>query len=307
MNKLKYIVLFSLLSIVACEERFDPIPTDQPHDIVVEGHIEAGDVPFPTYVLLTKTFPFNSAILPSDITNLFIHDAYVTVSDGQNTVELVELCTSDLPDEFRDIIFETIPDIDENVDICVYVDISFSMFGQVGKTYDLYIDVEDKEITSSTTITPSVPLDSFYFIQAPGDEFPHLREMRVRLSDPLNQENQYRYFTSTNGGQFVAGFNSVLNDKLFDGQTFDFPLPKGEYKNRESESDLFGMYEPGDSVIVKWTTIDEPHHDFWNSLEFNMVNQGPFGSYTQVNTNIEGGLGIWGGYTAGYTLLVVPE
>ncbi|MBK8777276.1 MAG: hypothetical protein IPO25_07635 [Saprospiraceae bacterium] len=32
---------------------------------------------------------------------------------------------------------------------------------------------------------------------------------------------------------------------------------------------------------------------FWNTLEFNKGSQGPFSSYTTINSNIIGGLGIW--------------
>ena len=56
----------------------------------------------------------------------------------------------------------------------------------------------------------------------------------------------------------------------------------------------------GDSVLIKWTTIDEAHFDFWNTLEFSNANQGPFSSYTRLQSNINGGLGIWGGYSVSY-------
>jgi len=137
----------------------------------------------------------------------------------------------------------------------------------------------------------------------------HFREQRQRkpskvaaesISDPVDQINYYRYFTSINRSNFNAPFNSVADDALFNGQEFEFPLPKAEARNSTSSPSNFGLYHVGDTVGVKWTTIDEASFDFWNTLEFNAINQGPFASYTKVETNINGGIGIWGGYSSLY-------
>ncbi|MEL6924369.1 MAG: DUF4249 family protein [Bacteroidota bacterium] len=51
--------------------------------------------------------------------------------------------------------------------------------------------------------------------------------------------------------------------------------------------------------------IDAAHFDFWSTLEFNAVNQGPFSAYTRIASNVEGGLGIWGGYSVSFYTVVV--
>jgi len=127
------------------------------------------------------------------------------------------------------------------------------------------------------------------------------------MTDPELEANFYRYFTSTNQEPFYPGFTSVFNDLLIAGQTVDFPLAKGEAPFREEDAGIFGLFRPGDEVILRWLCIDEVHYDFWDTLEFNKVNQGPFGSYTQVKSNVEGGVGIWGGYSSGFYDGVVGE
>ena len=52
-------------------------------------------------------------------------------------------------------------------------------------------------------------------------------------------------------------------------------------------------------------SIGEEQFNFWNTLEFSRANQGPFSSYTRIDHNVEGGLGIWGGIAARYYPLTV--
>ena len=52
--------------------------------------------------------------------------------------------------------------------------------------------------------------------------------------------------------------------------------------------------------ISKWEVYRN-----WNTLEFSNANQGPFASYTRLESNINGGLGIWGGLSVSYYTRVV--
>lgn len=52
--------------------------------------------------------------------------------------------------------------------------------------------------------------------------------------------------------------------------------------------------------------MDETHFDFWNTLEFSRNNSGPFSSFNRVSSNVDGALGVWGGYAVGYYEDVVP-
>jgi len=306
------VILFLLPMIfLSCEEEFIPDINTDPQDIVVEGYIEAGDANLPPYVILTRSQPFFSTLNLGDTDGFFVHDALVSVSDGSETVTLEELCWEDLDEEQQEQINDLLAqsgegDLDSiSANICVYVDFDFAMRGSLGSTYDLKIEVEDKLLTASTRLEDQVPLDSLWFIIPEGDLPDTLRELRTTFTDPSGTPNFYRYFTSINGSNFTPGFNSVADDALFDGQEFEFPLPKAESRNSASGPTTFGLYTVGDTVVVKWTTIDEANFNFWNTLEFNAINQGPFASYTRVETNIDGGIGIWGGYSAYYYTLIV--
>jgi len=320
---MKKIILLSiplLFLLASCEEQFTPDLITSEVEIVVEGHIEAvaiagAEVPLPTYVILTRTIPFNSTISPAEITALFVNDALVTVSDGSNTVELTEVCWEDIPLELRDVAIELLPDGLDTipVNVCIYIDSDLSLQPEIGMTYDLVVEADGKRLTSSTTIPPHTVIDSLKFVAAPGDFGNEYFELRGFMSDPEEYADFYRYFTSTNGSILSAAFSSVVDDKFFNGQSFEFPLARTEVKftiradsdGQEEEERIFGLYNDGDEVIIKWINIDEPHFRFWETLEFNIVNQGPFGSYTRISSNIDGGVGIWGGQSASYYSITV--
>jgi hypothetical protein len=305
-------IYYSLLLVlamffVACEEEFIPDTGDFEPQIVVEGYIEAGPGQLPPYVILTRSIPFTSTINPAEFSELFVHNAMVQVVSGADTVQLIELCLSNLPPEFLEIAAELlgISASDSGVDFCVYTDLTGAMMGEIGGVYELLIEVEGEQITAVTTIPPHVALDSVWFEPAPGIN-PNLMEMRCRINDPAELTSFYRYFTGVNSSGFVAGFNSVIDDEFFSGQEFEFPLLRAPLPNEEISPETFGYYFSGDTAALKWCNIDRAQFNFWNTYEYNSNSSGPFSSYTRIMSNIAGGTGIWGGVSFSTYFVEVP-
>ncbi|MEN0002970.1 MAG: DUF4249 domain-containing protein [Bacteroidota bacterium] len=310
MKRVLYLLMLLMGALLwSCEEEFIPEITTDPNAIVVEGYIEAGSRATPPFVILTRSIPFFQNINTDGFDGLFVRDAKVEVTNGDQTVQLTELCLQELSPEQQAIAGQLLGFDPDSIafNFCAYVDLSFSMIGEEGEQYDLRIEAEDKTLTASTTIPPHVPLDSLRFIEPPGTPNDTLAELRIFLADPAGQRDFYRYQTEINSAGFQSPIGSVVDDRLFDGDTFEFPLAKAEDRNAEFDPATFGLYRRGDQVGVKWINIDEPHFNFWNTLEFTLANQGPFSNYTRVDSNIEGGLGIWGGLSASYYELEVPE
>ena len=187
------------------------------------------------------------------------------------------------------------------------MDLDFEISGEIGKTYDLKIEVEDKILTASTTIPEHVPLEYIKFQKPSGNVADSLLELRTFIKDPEELTSYFRYFTAVDSEPLIPPFSSVFDDVFFNGKEFEFPLSKAEPINEEIDPGEYGFFTVGDTVTLKWSTIDEAHFDFWNTLEFNRVNQGPFSSYTKVDFNISGGIGIWGGYSSTYYKMVAEE
>ncbi len=310
----RFLIIFSLISVLfftACETEFIPEPIENAEQIVVEGYLEAGENPAPTYVILTKSLPFFSEINRETFNGIFIRDAEVKVSDGERTVTLTELCVSELEGELLEIAsdFLGVDVSTTEVEFCIYVDILNALDPQIGKTYTLDIDVPTGEkLFAATTIPEHVPLDSVYFVPTPGEPVDTLAQLEGIVRDPAGVPNFYRYFTQINEQPVIGGIPSVTDDRLFDGQTFAFPIAKAETRETEFDPAVYGYYLVGDTMTLKWTNVDREHFDFWNTLEFNALNQGPFSSYTRVDFNVEGdGIGIFGGYSVSYYSLVVER
>lgn len=305
-----YIMIVVLLvSMYACSESYEPNIDEDAQQLVVEGFIEAGDdQALPAFVLLTRSVPFLDEIDQETFSSLFVREALVSINDGNKIVNLTEICLEDLPPSIRQ---ETLDLLglkeDEVLGFCVYIDLNDELEREVGKTYNLLIEVENKMIKATTTMPTNVPLRSFNWSPDPGGVFDSLARLRCSIDDPILEHNFYRYKTAANDRGLVAPFFSVIDDAVFNGDSFQFPLEKAEDFNLPVDLNTAGLFTRGDTVTIKWMTLDEAHFDFWNTLEFNRANQGPFASYTRVSSNVDGALGVFGAYTVNSYTLIVPN
>jgi hypothetical protein len=305
------LVLLSLLGLMnwGCEKEFIPDTVELEEMLVVEGYIEAGDRPTPPLVILTRSVPFFQELNAGELNSLFVHDAEIWVESEGQKVGLQEICLSELSPDQRELLQQlTGLEIANNqLNVCLYTDLSFRMTGKIGGTYRLQINSGIHALTATTTIPDSVGLSNLRFDQPPGEPSDTLRRLLCRINDPGDIQNYYRYFTGINNQGLVSPSNSTIEDDFFDGRSFEFPLPKAEPPNADFDPETFGLYRLGDTVVVKWANIDQVQYDFWSSLESAVSNQGPFSTYTRVNSNVSGGLGVWGGLSARYYTIVVAD
>jgi hypothetical protein len=314
---LLFLIPFSIL-LFSCEEEYIPQDVFDKPEISVEGYIEYGDSALPPYVILTKSFPYTSTLSPEALNELFIHDAIVKVSDGTVEVQLTEICLNDVlsfDSTLANMIANSIGLGGVNLgtlNYCVYVDIgrflgSSNLVPEIGKAYYLTVINGADTVRATTTIPPLIPLDSVFYVNHP--DFPvndSLVEMRAKLRDFPNRADFYRIFTKRNSEPMFALLGgSVTDDKIFDGREFEFPIQRGQPQTADFDVNSFGYFWRGDTVTIRSANIDFEHFRFWQTLEYNVGTQGPFTTYVRIESNIKGGLGIWGGLSFGnYTLIV---
>lgn len=292
------LALCSALFFSACEKevKFDLGPSAE--KVVVEGTIETG---IPPYVVLTKSFGFFSRIDLSTLSNAFLHQARITVSDGSKSFVLREY-------EFTQ----------NGSSVFVYSvdssDINALLFrGEPGKTYSLKIEYNGKTYESSTTIPYPKALDSIWAEAPLPEEIPkdHPNSMILfaQYTDPDTLGNRVRYFTKTNDEPFLAPYYSVNDDALVNGTRIKIRLYAGFDRMDTINRETFGYFEKGDTVIVKWSAIDKGVFDFWRTLEFSYAANGnPFASPVHITSNISNGaLGVWAGYGNTFDTLVIPQ
>lgn len=248
-----------------------PLPEDM---IVVDGWIENGQF---AKVLLTRNSPYFASIDSASVRSLVLTWAKVTVSDGINT-EILTLRKDE--DYFPPYIFE-----------------GNEIIGVTGRTYSIKAEYGGKTVTATTTIPEIVPLDTAFFYLESGSD--SLGSIYMEFTDPPDVKNYYRILTKRNGEdtRYYSSMVMCMDDMYFSGQKFSFSVRRGP----ESFISSYGneYFRMGDTVSIKFCTIDNAHFDFWNSFQdetFNASN--PFASsLSTIRSNIEGdGLGIWGGY-----------
>ncbi|MBC7423514.1 MAG: DUF4249 family protein, partial [Ferruginibacter sp.] len=104
------------------------------------------------------------------------------------------------------------------------------------------------------------------------------------------------------------GENSVFDDQVIDGTTYQIQLQPGIDRNVHVPFDS-NYFKKGDTVTVKLCNIDKSTFKFWSTWEYAFQSIGnPFAQPNKVLGNISNGaLGDFYGYAAYYKTLVVPK
>lgn len=290
MNKLVFAAIASLL--ISCEKNINFNLKESPNVLVVDAEIENGKAP---NVVLSSSLSYYTYLNPQILSASFIHDADVYISNGTLTHKMKEY-SAPLALGYLSYYYG----IDS-------ASLSTAFSGEFNTDYSLRILLAGQEYQANVRIPSlaSVP-DSIYFKQAPFIPDTNKRVMFVKAHDPLGLGNYYRYLTKVNSGPFLPGENSVFNDQVIDGTTYDVSFPQGVDRNNIPEPDS-NFYRRGDTVTFKFCNIDKPTYTFWSTWEFAYQSIGnPFSQPNKVMGNISNGaLGAFRGYAAWYRTLIV--
>jgi len=290
MNKLIW-VGFALI-LLSCEKNINFDLKESPTVLVVDGEIENGKAPT---VVLTRSFSYFSQINPQLLAGSFVHNADVYISNGTLTHKLKEYS------------YQLVPGYEAYVYSIDSASLATAFPGELNKQYALRILAEGQEYNASVKIPTlaSIP-DSIYFKPAPFIPDTNKRAMFVKAHEPLGLGNYYRYLTKVNSGPFLPGENSVFNDQVIDGSTYDVQFPQGIDRNNRPKPDS-NFYNRGDTVTFKFCNIDKSTYNFWSTWEFAAQSIGnPFSQPNKVLGNISNGaLGAFCGYAAWYRTLIV--
>ncbi len=300
------LIPYTLCLLFSCQKDIEVKLPDAQAKICVDGKIEPG---LPPFVILTHNMPYFGAADLNALQNMFVHDAVVKISNGATTVTLTEYCSQSLPDSIMPIV-AAFTGVDaaslKSLNYCLYTTFNSAVWGVIGATYKLSIDVSGKSLTSTTKILDPIPLDSIWYkyikVNRYGDS---LGFVYAHLTDPAAEGNAYRWFAMRRGKDqsFIAPSGSVFDDKFINGKSFDFAYNRGSVPNSKAwddNSSEAGYFKIGDTVIVKYCTIDHAAFDFFRHVDVAVYSQkNPFAAPTSVPSNVypkEDALGIWCGY-----------
>lgn len=272
-----------MVFITCCDDSLELNIPDPDDKIVIDGWIENGQY---AKVLLTANTPYFSSLDSSSIRNLVLTRAKVSLSDGERS-EILILRRNE--NYFPPYIFE-----------------GNEIKGDTGKTYTITAEYGGKKAFGTTTIPSGVRLDTLYFLKKENSD--SLGTIYVEFTDPPETRNYYRVLTQVSGKdrRFLSSMIMGISDVFFSGQKFGFSLYRGQKSYISSAKNEY--FSLGDTVGIKFCTIDKAHYEFWNTFQDEILNTGnPFASSLSViKSNIQGdGLGIWGGYGINYYTLIL--
>ncbi|MEX1190768.1 MAG: DUF4249 domain-containing protein [Brumimicrobium sp.] len=310
-----YISFFIVLFTTACTKEVIVDIPEAEEKLVVDGRIETNE---PPVVLLTKSNNIYDETTGNLLLESIVSGATVTVSDGSNTVELDEICSQSLPQGSEEAIASFLNiDVEEleAINICFYSTTDPSIYGQVGKTYQLEIEYEGEVYNSSTEILQPVPPDSIYWREDPDS--PDNGYSWVVLSDPPGQFDAYFWECrriNIEGGQpiddrFLTTFNPAFDDAFFDGLSFEFAYENPHNMNPDTPAEDRGYYQRGDSVAVKFSKIDKDVYEFMEMKYVQLQTGGsPFATPSNLPSNISNdALGVWAGYSTYFDTLYCDD
>jgi hypothetical protein len=276
-------VLLPLLFGIGCNDDMyvnTPLPDDK---IVIDGWIEDGQY---AKVMLTRNSPYFSSIDSASLRELVLTRAKVSLSDGEKE-EILILRKNE--NYFPPYIFE-----------------GNEIKGDTGKIYTLTAEYGGKTAWASTTIPAKVPLDTFYFnLEQNSDS---LGTIYLEFSDPIENKNFYRILTKRLGkdARYYSTIVQAIDDSYFSGNKFGFSISRSPQSILSSQGNQY--FEKGDTVNIKFCTIDKDQYEFWDSYQDEILNaSNPFAaSLSTIKSNVCGtGLGVWGGYGVNlYTLII---
>ncbi|MEA3443703.1 MAG: DUF4249 family protein [Bacteroidota bacterium] len=287
-----YILLLITGSLFSCEDDITFEFADYDNEVVVEGYIEEGEV---ARVFLTRSQSFfdpisNDSVLvtiegfdfyvPEFLYKILVLDAIVVVSDGTQNDSL-ELWFD--PYTYPYMVYK-----------------GKNIIGQTGGVYQLSVFADGKSLSAITTIHESIPIDSLWF-EALSEQHDSIGYIHGIFDDPPEQGNYFRVFTKSKGRDsiYVHPWNSVGYDRNINGEEdVEFTIYHGENDFEDDEEDISRWYfHIGEKVSIKFCSIDKANYDFWQSFQRNAGGSGnPFAAPSPTKSNIEGGLGVWGGY-----------
>ncbi|WNJ16851.1 DUF4249 domain-containing protein [Pontibacter sp. G13] len=273
------------------------LPEYEPQ-IVAESYLQVGQ---PPVITLTR-----SASFFEDIQLEFIRDAEVTLEHRGEIDTLVpfEIDFTD-PDLGGVIDSNLIILLEPLFGSSLYIYTSLSPLPEdYNSEYRLGVrTLEDETISATTFIPPPVPIDSIV-IKFDEDS---MAAVQTYFFDPPGIRNYYRYsfrrrvteiITDGSGNTDTVRTETIdqdffLDDELTDGETIVVGT-------------LF-EYEPEDSVIIDLYSVTEAYFDFGETVQDAITaNLSPFGQPTLIQSNVNGGTGIFTGVSQTQEQRVIP-
>ena len=301
-----------LITFSACEKEIEIDLSSKAGQLVVEGYIQQG---YPAYVFLTKSESFFNQVDSNSINNISVSDALVFVQRQDGLTHQLTYVDQNILDSL---------DFSDSIQLpfnALYVDLFYQQdnFSESDYRYNLIVYWNGDTITSSTYLPKQYPIDSVWVKRKDPLVQDHKCYIWARVNDPDTMGNSALIHFKRDVGWkpmsplFVPCALSARTDAIVNGENFEAIFARsGRFDDDDGsllpfDADRYenGQFRRRDIVILRISHIDRKTYNFWRSVERNQNSAGnPFSEPMNLSSNIQGGLGIWGGY--GVTYYYVP-
>ena len=278
------IILFVILGLlISCTGNDGTMDIPYLPKIVVEGRIENGGY---ASVLLSISAPITGTQDTISLSQYAIRSAKITVSNGDTSEVLyLRLNQSKIPP---------------------YEYIGREIIGEVGKTYSLTVESRDNIITASTYIPEPVSLDDIWFRRrSESDTIGY-----IGVSFKNTSADFYQFSTSlySQRNTFTPCLYGNIDSRAHpQNEQLEINLNKGP--SIYPENNFSTYYNVSDTIRVKFSTQPKHAYDFWVSFQDEIINgKNPlYPAFSNLKSNILGGIGIWSGYGTTQRVVILNE
>ena len=301
-------LFFFLIIISSCETAIEIDINSGASQLVVEGYIQQG---YPSYVYLTKSASYFNPIDSNTLNNIVVDDAQVFIERDDGVIHQLTHINQNLLDSLG--LSDTIK-IPFNA---LYIDLSYQEdeFSQIGYKYKLTIEYNSETISARTSIPPQYPIDSVWVKRKDSLENNYKCYIWARINDPDTLGNSaIIHFKRDQGWKpmdplFIPCAISARTDNLVNGKSFEAMFARsGRFNDDDGvllpfygDRVIDGEFVGKDIIILRISHVDQRTYKFWRSAKRMQDASGnPFSEPMNLYSNIDGGLGIWGGYGVSY-------
>lgn len=275
MQRSSYFLFFILSASVifySCEEVIDPTLEEASPVLVIDAWLN--NAPGAQKIFLTRSQPYFENTLPPGVSG-----ATVRVTDENGKVYSF---AESKPGEY------------------VWVPAGNEVFGVVGSTYDLSVEVGAETFVAEARMGRAPAIDSItFFLQEGGQFLSDLYQAEFWATDPVQPNDTYWIKTFKNSEQLLkpseiitaydAGFSKGGN---FNGVAFIVPIRRAVNPfDEDGKGGFKSPYAVGDSVYVQIQSVTEAGFNFLNEVRIQTNRPGGFSELfatplANVGTNI---------------------
>ncbi|WP_218599745.1 DUF4249 family protein [Polaribacter sp. NJDZ03] len=280
---MKKIIFLSFLLCSCLNTETDILSSDK---LTVEGQIEEGKF---ARISLTNSLQFKGIIDSVEVAKSIESKAKVVLSNG----EVSEILTLKKDESRFPFLYYR----------------SNLIKGEIGKTYDLSIQIRGKEFVSKTSVPKKAAVLNVEFLdwKEDGIVYPDFKDIKLTINNSNLEQKYFKIFIKNEKEEkFELALPFIFSTENIATETFPLIV---SYIKTDKEGENENQIRINDVIEIQLISITKDQFYFWKSVEGDQTSILENASYAnEVVTNISNGaFGYWSGENISSFKFKVPE